>query len=96
MTDKSKKERVREFGYKISPAFHIEADGGGGLLSVLVSGVVGIGDFSDKEIKLITKRESLKISGDGIKLSVFEQKTVEITGKVENISICLKKRRGEK
>ena len=45
-------------------------------------------------MKLITKRESLKIMGESLEIVVFERKIVEIKGKIDNLSICAKKARG--
>lgn len=94
MTEKIKKISDNNVKQRLIPSFHIEADGGGGYLSVLVNGVIGIAEYSYEEVKLITKRESLKIMGESLEIVVFERKIVEIRGKIDNLSICAKKARG--
>ncbi len=96
MTEKKYSNKLSKVKTLISPAFHIEADGSMGMLSILISGTVGIAEFSSEEVKLITKNESIRISGKHINLSVFEQKVVEITGKIENISFSSKSKKGGK
>ncbi|MBQ9069842.1 MAG: YabP/YqfC family sporulation protein [Clostridia bacterium] len=96
MTEKNKRERKLSHGEKIFPAFHIEADGRGSYLSVLISGIIGVKEFSSEEVGVITRRESIKLTGKGLRISVFEAKTVEISGDIETISFVSKSyRRGK-
>ena len=46
MTEKIKKISDNNVKQRLIPSFHIEADGGGGYLSVLVNGVIGIAEYS--------------------------------------------------
>ena len=43
------------------------------------------------------KKESVKVEGEGLKIAIFEEKTLEIVGKIEKISITheLKRRKNE-
>ena len=87
MTEKTKRPQLFAARASVFPTYHVECDGRGGFWRVTVSGVIGVAQLSEDEIKLMTVRESLKISGSQIKMSVFERKTVEIFGKINNISI---------
>ncbi len=91
MTVKRTNDKISNLKTAISPIFHMEADGGGGILSLLISGTVGIAEFSSEEVKLITKNESIRIVGENIKLTVFERNTVEISGRIFNINFLAKK-----
>ena len=51
MTKGKKKDYINR-GLKLRPpTFRIEADGGAGYMNILVSGIVGVSEFSDEEIK---------------------------------------------
>ena len=73
--------------------FHIEADAKNRYLSILISGVVGVNEFSDFEVSLLTRRDVIKIKGALLNISVMESKTVEISGKIELLSF---EKRGRK
>lgn len=85
MTRKEKKKSAEKLSPLFIPSFRIEADGRGKYMRVLMSGVVGICELSCENIKLLTRRESLKISGRRLSVSIFEGNTVEISGEVESI-----------
>ena len=85
MTRKEKNKNAQKCAPIFVPSFRIEADGRGKYMRVLMSGIVGICELSDESIKLLTKRESLKISGRRLSVSIFESNTVEISGEVDSI-----------
>lgn len=85
MTKGKKKDNINHGRGLRPPTFRIEADGGAGYMNVLVCGVVGISEFSDEEIKLLTRRECVKICGKCLEVSIFEGNSVEISGEVESI-----------
>lgn len=85
MTSKKKKDNINKPAPLFFPTFRIEADGRGKHMRVLVSGIVGISELSDESIRLLTRRESLKISGRRLYVSIFEGNTVEIAGEIECI-----------
>ena len=93
MTENTKFKGVYNLKNKLTPSFHIEGDGGGGILSFLISGVIGIGEYSSESVCLKTAKESLIISGKSLNISVFERKTVEITGKIDTFTINSKNKR---
>ena len=87
MTEKNKKAALRAGVGAAMPSYRIEADGGLGFLTLAVFGVVGIGELSDEKIKLITKRESITVTGKVLRVSIFERNSLELVGKIENISL---------
>lgn len=92
MTKKPTSRISRLNALSISPSFHIEADGRGNRLSLLIFGVVGIKGFSESEILISTKRENITVIGEILEISVLEEKRVGICGKISGISFSLKKR----
>ena len=85
MHDFQKKEVVYKNPGAVFSSFTLEANRTRGGMGVFIGGIVGISDFSDESIYL--KSHSCKISVEGKKLSIkiYENKSVEIFGKVENI-----------
>lgn len=69
----------------ISPVVHLEADMFGKGLSLIISGVVGISEMSGNEIKLLLKFGSITITGNNIKIDVFESKTLHLSGIIDSI-----------
>ena len=65
--------------------FHIEIDKSDSGLRILTAGVKRIKELSEKSISLKAKGFTLKISGERLSLSLYEDKTVEIRGKLEVI-----------
>lgn len=78
---------------RMNPSFHIEADGGLGSCSFVLSGVVGISVFSDSYVELLLKNGKLSLEGGSIKLSVYENKCVEVKGQIECLNIVYKGKR---
>ena len=92
MTDKAKKERRKSILRSVSPTFRIEADGRGSFLSVTFLGILSVKKFTHQSVTLATKRESMEIIGDDMEISVFEDKTVEISGEIAEIRFIKKKK----
>ena len=69
----------------ISSQFHIEADGFLNDVSVSVSNVISIVDFSEEVALLKLKRGKIKIVGRELCIAVYENKTVEISGVVRAV-----------
>ena len=74
------------------PSFRIDADGSGKRLRVCVIGVIGVREFSECEVTVVTKKESLTLVGENLKITVFESRAVEISGQISGISIDVRKR----
>ncbi len=66
-------------------SFHLEADRSPRGMQIFITGIVGIGDYSDEELELKSHGGRIKISGKRLKLCLLENSTVEIKGKVEGV-----------
>lgn len=64
--------------------FRCEFDGGKGGMSSMLYGIISIKDFSGEEVLMRAAGFLIKISGVGLTLSVYENKSVEIYGKILN------------
>ena len=65
--------------------FHIEVDKYRTGISISVSGVKRINEFSDALIRLRITSFSLEVVGAGLCMTVFEDKNVEIIGKISEV-----------
>ena len=66
-------------------AFHLEADRSREGLSIILSGIIGISDFSDHFIHLKSHGGRISVLGKKLFIKVYENSSVEIVGKVEEI-----------
>ncbi len=66
-------------------SFHLEADRSTRGMSVILSGVIGISDFSDSSIHLLTHGGRIIVNGQKLFICVYENNSVEIVGKVEGV-----------
>ena len=78
--DKALKEKTKGLS-----SFHLEADRSRSGLSVVLSGIVGISDFSDSFIHLKGHGGRISVHGKRLFISVYENGSVEIVGRVEEI-----------
>lgn len=92
MTQKDKKS-VKEIFVPAVPLskFHCEIDGGKAGAFVILSGINSIRDFSDSEVLLRATGFFVKISGKSLALAVYENKTVEISGKIFGLELVYDK-----
>ena len=93
MTEKKKPLREKTDKHLPVSLYHMELDAHLGGISAVVSGVIGIVEMSDDIIKVMTRMGSISISGSKLNISVFEYKTLQISGKIENISFSKNDRR---
>lgn len=91
MTENKKKDKGGKISKYAIPTFRIEADGRGKYLTVTFVGIIAVKAFSDTEINLITKRENFKIQGKSLEMTVFENKTVTVSGIIECMKFSDKK-----
>lgn len=83
MTEKSKsKERVSVSAIN---KFHLEADRMPGGMGMFISGVIGVSEFSDEKVTLLSHSGRIFIEGVRLSLSVYENSTVEIRGRIEAV-----------
>ena len=83
MTEKVKKQ---DKNFTASQSFHLEADKSRSGMSVSISGIIGIGDFTDETVFLRSHGGKVTVAGKRLNVSVYENKTVEISGRIEEIS----------
>ena len=69
---------------KASP-FHIEIDKAGAGFLISASGIKRIAELTESKISLKFNKGTLGVSGANLSLSLYEDKTVEISGKLEVI-----------
>ena len=65
--------------------FHVEIDKTARGISLSCSGVRGITEFSNTEIKLQLSEFSMLICGNKLLITVFEERSVEIIGKITEV-----------
>ena len=68
-----------------SSSFHVEIDRIGRGMAMLVNGVVGVAEFSAQSVTLLTAGMKMIINGDAMCITVYENKSVEIVGKIGRI-----------
>ena len=74
--------------------YHMELNATASGASVILGGIKGVVEVSDEFIKIMTKSGTVSIVGSGLIISVFEYKTLQISGKIENISFSNKNKIG--
>jgi hypothetical protein len=82
---KEKKESTDNRIKALHTSFHIEADKMMTNTSVSVTNVLSIIDFREDAVILKMRKGKIKISGESLSISIYENKIVEIFGKVRNI-----------
>ena len=83
---KNIKKEEREAKEKVSGGFHAEIDRSGRGLSLSVAGVYSILDFSEESVILRVKRGRITVLGKELEIAVYENKTVEISGKITGVN----------
>lgn len=78
------------YGFKLSA----EASVGGVRLEL--TDCIGIREFCDSRVTLVTKRGRIEILGDKLSVTIYENRTVELFGCITDIKLCISgKRKGE-
>ena len=80
--DKNADGKMPEVGERLPIYFHIEADRLPTGVSVSIMGVLSIVDFNETSAVMKMRRGKIKIRGTGLSVAVYENRTVEIYGKV--------------
>ncbi len=94
MTYKEKKERVRpSAAAAYAPTFHIDADWRGSSASVTLGGILGVGEYSPEQIRLLSAREKITLGGNNMHIAVLERGSLIINGQVESITVSAGKGR---
>ena len=79
------KSEIKEKAEKPHPRYCMEMEGSFHGMSVLVSGVRGIEEYAEDRITLFIAGGRMILCGNKLRLSVFENKTVEVLGGVEEV-----------
>ncbi|MBQ8269137.1 MAG: YabP/YqfC family sporulation protein [Clostridia bacterium] len=79
------KSEIKEKAEKPHPRYRMEMEGSFHGMSVLVSGVRGIEEYAEDRITLFIAGGRMILCGNKLRLSVFENKTVEVLGGVEEV-----------
>ena len=67
-------------------SFHLEADRAASGLRITVTGIIGISELDGNGILLLSHGGRIYISGEQLKIEIYENKTVEICGRIGEIS----------
>ena len=86
MSEKLKKrKKAVSRGMELLSPFHLEADKSGGGLAIVIGGVKSVLEIGESIAKLKCGMGSVSVKGQAIDVALYENKTVEITGKVESL-----------
>ena len=66
-------------------SFHLEAKRSVRGMSLLLAGIIGIRDFSEERIELMSHGGRVIIGGKRLYANVYENNNIEVLGKVEEI-----------
>ena len=65
--------------------FHLEADRSASGMAIVLCGIIGVSDFSDSSILLKSHGGRVVVNGKRLFINLYENHSVEIVGKVEEI-----------
>ena len=80
--DKNTDAKITEARERLPIYFHVEADRLPSGVSVSIMGVLSIVDFNESSAIMKMRRGKIRITGSGLSVAVYENRTVEISGKV--------------
>ena len=86
MTKKSKQDITKQGIPPMLSSFHLEANRSGGGMSLILSGIVGVSDFSDELITLLSHGGRICVSGSKLFICLYENNSIEIEGRVKDIT----------
>ncbi len=79
----------RNIGYiknaSIVNRFHLEAERTPSGVQILASGVIGVKEFSRESVELLTHSGRIFVYGKRLSILVFENGTVEVKGRIEDV-----------
>ena len=85
MTSKKVKEDTKSKIPNGLYGFHIEGDRIVSGILLRCTGIMGVDEYSKEEILLKSHRGRMLVKGNNISLAVFEQNTIELSGKIEEL-----------
>ena len=65
--------------------FHIEAERAPSGMLFRIGGIIGIADYSSERVSLKSHGGRIILSGRRLSVSIYEDRTVEIVGRVEEV-----------
>ena len=68
--------------------FYLSCERTSGGVSVIVGGIMSVTDFSPEGVMLAGHTGRISVQGKGLSMAVFENKNVEIRGRVEEIKFA--------
>ena len=68
--------------------FYLSCERSLGGLSLLVGGIIGVSELDDGRTELLSHSGRITVSGRGLKLTIFENKSIEIKGRIEGINFA--------
>ena len=80
-----KRKRLNKIQSTILSPFHLEADLCKCGVAISVSGVKSVQELDGEKIRLKCSVGALEVHGDSMEINVYENNTVEISGKVETV-----------
>lgn len=86
MTKKSKSQKEKIEIFSALASFHLEANRRGGGMSLVLSGIIGVCDFSDEYITLLSHGGRITVLGSKLFISLYENNNIEIEGRVREIT----------
>lgn len=86
MTKRKKQTKQMPEMLSALSSFHLEANRNGGGMSLVLSGIIGVSDFSDELITLLSHGGRILVYGSKLFISLYENNSVEIEGKVSGIT----------
>ncbi len=88
MIDKIKKIKSRANESKaLISRFHLEMERCAGGFSLQVGGVLRIAEYTPTAVRLMCDKFSLSVMGEALSVSLYENKTVEISGKITGVGL---------
>ena len=77
--------RLAESAEGALSSFHLEAKRLGGGMSLTVFGVIGVSEFTNNEIFLLSHKARVRIFGERLALITLENRIVEVRGKISGV-----------
>ena len=68
--------------------FYLSCERTLGGLSLLVGGIIGVSELDGECTELLSHSGRIRVRGKHLKLTVFENKTIEIKGRIEGIDFA--------
>ena len=69
----------------LSTGFYLSCERIAGGLSLMIGGIIGVSELEDGCTELLTHTGRIKVRGNELSLTSFENKSIEIKGRIEGI-----------